>query len=217
MIRSRKYDVSGLVEAQFEPGSGGRVLKNLLGINRKREMDRMEAREQLRTLDDIARLFDENHRFTAKDICEIHRIWLGRIYPWAGQYRQVNISKGGFDFARAMAIPANMEEFEKGPLRDFTPCRKKSLEEIIRKLAVVHTELVLIHPFREGNGRLARLLSILMGWQAQLPTLDFGRIAGKKKKEYFAAVRAGMSRDYKPMEEIFDLVVRRTLRNASKR
>jgi cell filamentation protein len=45
-----RYDVSGLEEAQHEPGSRGRVLKNLLGINSKREMDRIEGREQVRAL-----------------------------------------------------------------------------------------------------------------------------------------------------------------------
>jgi len=47
-------------------------------------------------------------------------------------------------------------------------------EEVIKALAVVHTELVLIHPFRaEGNGRVARMLATLMALQAGLPPLDF--------------------------------------------
>ena len=40
--------------------------------------------------------------------------------------------------------------------------------------AAVHAEPILIHPFREGNGRCARLLATLMGLQAGLPALDFG-------------------------------------------
>ena len=215
--KGKKYDTSGLVEDQFEPGSGGRVLKNLLKIKRKREMDRREAQEQLRTINEISKLFDENRRFTAEDICSIHKIWLNRIYSWAGQYRQVNISKGGFSFAAARHIPTLMEEFERGHLYDFTPCRGKTVEQVIEALAVVHVELVLIHPFREGNGRMARLVSILMGWQAQLPTLDFGGIVGKKKKEYFAAVRAGIARDYQPMKKIFDSIIKKTLKNIQKR
>jgi cell filamentation protein len=83
---------------------------------------------------------------------------------------------------------------------------------VIRGLAVVHTEIVLIHPFREGNGRLARLLAVLMGLQAQLPTLDFGGLAGKKRLEYFAAVREGMKKNYQPMIKIFGSVVKRTLK-----
>ena len=52
--------------------------------------------------------------------------------------------------------------------------------------------MVLIHPFREGNGRVDRMLSILMVLQAGLPPLDFRDIVGRKKKEYILAVQAGM-------------------------
>jgi cell filamentation protein len=84
-----RYDVSGLVEAQFEPGSHRRVLKNLLRIRRKREMDRLEGIEQLRALRELIKIYGKNHRFTAADICRIHKIWLGNIYAWAGKYRRV--------------------------------------------------------------------------------------------------------------------------------
>ncbi len=217
MEKRRKYETSGLIEDQYESGSEGRVLRNLLKIKSKREMDRREAQEQLRTFEDVSRLFAENHRFTAEDICQIHKIWLGSIYPWAGKYREVNISKGGFSFTAAQQVPVLIEDFEKNVLQKFTPCRFQSVEEIIAALAIVHTALILIHPFREGNGRLARILSILMCWQAQLPTLDFGGIVGRRKKEYFAAVQAGMAKNYKPMEEIFKAVLRRTLKGATKR
>ncbi len=212
MKKPNRYDTSGLTEAQFEPGSRKRVLKNLLGIKSKREMDRIEAREQLRALEGLSRTYDIDHRFTAADICGIHKIWLGRIYEWAGKYRQVNVSKGDFHFAAAAQIPKLMYAFEKGPLREFTPCGFNTLEEITRALAVVHTELVLIHPFREGNGRVARLLAILMGLEAGLPPLDFSGILSRRKKDYITAVQAGLGHDYKPMEKIFKTVIRRTLR-----
>ena len=43
MKKSSRYDTSALPEAQFEPGTRGRVLKNLLGIKRKRDMDEAEG------------------------------------------------------------------------------------------------------------------------------------------------------------------------------
>jgi cell filamentation protein len=211
--KGKRYDVSHLVEAQYEPGSRGRVLKNLLSIKSKREMDRVEAREQLRALEELINIYDEHHRFTATDICKIHKIWLGTIYSWAGQYRQVNITKGNFTFAAAGQVPFLMKEFEKGPLHKFTPCRFHSTEEVARAIAIIHTELLLIHPFREGNGRVARLLAILMALQASLPSLDFSSIKGTKRQEYFMAVKAGLDQDYKPMEKIFIAVIDRTLRN----
>ena len=207
-----RYETSALMEAQFQPGSRGRVLKNLLGIQSKREMDRVEAREQLRALEDLVKIYSQTHRFNASDIRKIHKVWLGNIYAWAGQYRLINLSKGKFPFAAARHIPKLMEDLEKGPLRKFTPCRYSSLGKIVEAISVVHTELVLIHPFRDGNGRVGRLLAILMALQAGLPPLDFSEIAGKKKRAYFAAVQEGMTGNYGMMEKIFRGVIDRTLR-----
>ncbi len=110
-----------------------------------------------------------------------------------------------------------MEEFEIGPLRQFTPCRSASVEDLARAISVDHTELVLIHPFRDGNGRVARLLATLIALQAGLPPLDFGGLKGKRRKDYFIAVRAGLERNYKPMERIFSDVIARTLKGREKR
>ena len=74
-------------------------------------------------------------------------------------------------------------------------------------LAVTHVELVLIHPFRDGNGRLARALSSLMALQARLPLLDFNLIAGESKQAYFAAIQAGLDHHYVPMERLFEAII----------
>jgi len=175
-------------------------------------MDKLEREEQFRAIDKLTHIYDSKHRFTAADVCNIHKVWLGTIYEWAGRYRQVNVSKGNFHFAATAQVPKLMVEFEKGPLHKFTPCHFESKEQIIKALAVVHTELILIHPFREGNGRVARLLSILMGLQAGLPPLDFRGIISRKNREYISAIHSGMERNYDPMEKVFKSVIRKTLR-----
>lgn len=54
-------------------------------------------------------------------------------------------------------------------------------------------------------------MSRLMALQAGLPPLDFTEFEGERKEEYFAAVRKGSDRDYRPMEEFFNAVICRTL------
>lgn len=83
---------------------------------------------------------------------------------------------------------------------------------IITESEIEQATLILIHPFREGNGWVARMLSILMGLQAGLTPLDFSGIAGRKKKEYISAIHAGMGHNYELMEKIFGSVIRRTLK-----
>ena len=202
-----RYDVSGLNEAQFEPGSDGRVLKNFPGFKSSPEMDVAEASALVKAMDRFVRMYDEVHRFTASDVREFHRLWLGDIYAWAGEYRQVNVSKGDFMFAAAGRVPALMSEYERDVLSRCTPCRFAEREAVVRALAEAHVELVLIHPFREGNGRISRVLSTLMALQAGLPFLDFSPITGERKESYFAAVRAGLDRNYRPMEKIFAEVI----------
>lgn len=206
-----RYDVSGLTEAQFESGSDGLVLKNLRGIKSSAEMDVVEASALVRTMDNLVRMYDETHRFTASDVREFHRLWLGDIYAWAGEYRQVNVSKGDFMFAAAARVPALMVEFERDVLARYTPCSFAMRDEVVRALAETHVELVLIHPFREGNGRVSRVLSTLMALQAGLPLLDFSAITDEKKEGYFAAVRAGLGRNYRPMEKIFLEIIEQSL------
>ena len=64
----------------------------------------------------------------------------------------------------------------------------------MQALALTHAEFVLIHPFREGNGRLVRLLNTVMALQAGLPALDYGGIAGRGKRGYIAAIHAAQGR-----------------------
>ena len=77
-------------------------------------------------------------------------------------------------------------------------------------LAVVHVELILVHASREGNGRVARVLAVLMGLQADLPPLLLDRLSGRKRQQHLAAVRAGLESSYEPMAEIFSAVIQRT-------
>lgn len=211
--QSGRYSTQGLTEGQYEPGSQDRVCKNLLGIKSKRKMDKFEADGLLTALKTLITYFDVTHKFTAEDVRFIHKTWLGQIYAWAGKYRQVNLSKGFFSFAAANQIPRLMAEFEKNELATYTPCNFKNMDDIVTAIAIVHTELVLIHPFREGNGRMSRMLADFMAVQANLPLLNYSGIRGKRRKEYFAAVRAGLAHNYKPMINIFSEVIKRTLKD----
>ena len=201
MKKSGRYRTSHLIEDQFEPGSRGRVLKNKLGITSPTQMDDVEAIALKKAMEKLLGKFDEKHKFTAADICG---------YEWAGKYRQVNVSKDDFPFASAAHIPSLMAQFERDVLARNTPCTFKNRSEVVHALAETHVELVLIHPFREGNGRVARILSTLMALQAGLPLLDFGLLTHERKKEYFSAIHAGMDKNYEPMEKLFSVIIEKS-------
>ena len=201
-----RYKASG-IESEYEPGSGGKVLKNLLGIKKQDDMDRVESIALKQAEDKFQNLVHKDKHFTVKNICNMHKLWLGNIYEWAGKYRNVDLEKGGFRFAHAKHIPQLMDDFEKNCLAKHTPCTF-SKERLIQALAEVHIEFILIHPFREGNGRLGRVLSTLMTLQAGLPPLDFTPIEkGKGKQNYFQAIREGLDKNYEPMQNVLREII----------
>lgn len=209
-----RYSTSHLPEDQYEPGSNGLVLRNKLGIIAQEEMGIAETAALWRVQEKLIEETAVDQSFTAHDIREMHRQWLGDIYSWAGMYRQVNISKGDFQFAMAHAIPTLMDAFERDQLQKYTPCEYESIDDVAQALGEVHVELMLIHPFREGNGRVGRLLATLMALQAGLPVLDFGVLGGVRRAEYFAAVQAGMDTNYEPMKRLFKDIIERSLKTS---
>lgn len=208
-----RYAASG-PEAEFEPGSRGRVLRNLLGIRRVRDMQLAESQALTLAQDAALDRHGPEHRFTAQDLCDLHALWLDDIYPWAGQYRLVNIGKGGFQFAHAPLIPGLMRSLELGALARHTPLAGADDPALALAMAEVHAELILIHPFREGNGRLSRMLAVVMAMQAGLPALDFRPLLGPGKTAYIAGIHAALGRDYRPLTAVFGRVIAGSRRRA---
>lgn len=127
-----------------------------------------------------------------------HRRWLGNA--WAGHERSVTMSKDGFPFAAVPQIPRLLAEFEKLHLSKWTPCQGLTDDELIEAIAITHEEFILIHPFREGNGRLSRLLADVMAVQAGHNPLDYSAW-DVRKAAYIAAIHAGFSGNYTPMKD----------------
>lgn len=210
------YNISTGSEGEFQPGSGGKVLKNLMGVKSVSLMHNIEDLA-LQTVENKyfeSEIITADTRITASIICQMHKHWLGELYEWAGRYRTVDISKGEFLFPRAWLISRNMDAFERRILAEHTPCRGDTIEAVSFSLAIVHAELLLIHPFREGNGRLARWLADMMAAQAGLPLPDYGftgRGSRRNKETYLQAVIGGYAQNYEPLTRFFAEALERRL------
>lgn len=207
--KSGRYSVAA--EEDFEPESNNEVLNNLLGIKSKREMDILESEKLEKTELDLLEKFDIDHQFIADDICTIHKLWLGDVYSFAGKYRSVNMDKDGFPFASVNQIAPLMRRLERDFLSKYTPCHYSNIDELAEALGVVHVEFILIHPFREGNGRTARVLSDLMAIQANYPPLNYHSIDqsgdGNGFRSYVQAIHAGFNGNYAPIKKVFKRVL----------
>ncbi len=87
-----------------------------------------------------------------------------------------------------------------------SPFKASDFHQAAKDLAILHAELLLIHPFREGNGRLSRWLANLMCLQAGLPIPDFGfdiPVNDAAHARYLKAVTLGYEKDYRDLTEVF--------------
>ena len=110
---------------------------------------------------------------TAKGLQQIHAYLLGGLYDFAGQIRQKNISKGGFQFATSHFLADTLRQIEAMPENTF--------EEIVEK----YVEMNIAHPFMEGNGRSTRIWLDLILKDRLKKCVDWSRIT---KKDYLNAM-----------------------------
>lgn len=192
-----RYQVRG-IEGEYEPGSDGLVLRNRVGIRSATEMDALELQLLQSLYDEVLFRSFPNRRLLVADVMDWHRMWLGNVYEWAGQQRSVNIGKDGFQFAAAGLVPGLLGTFERDCLQAWTPCNGMAGEALAHAIATTHVEFILIHPFREGNGRLARLLADVMAVQAGFEPLDYSTWE-RDRAAYIAAIHAGLGGDYRLM------------------
>ncbi len=110
---------------------------------------------------------------TSKGLKQIHAYLFGGLYDFAGQIRQKNISKGGFQFAVSHFLGETLKQIEEMPETTF--------DEIIDK----YVEINIAHPFMEGNGRSSRIWLDLILKERLQKCVDWSLIG---KREYMNAM-----------------------------
>lgn len=123
------------------------ALENKLGITNSPELAQAEERISKKKAVELFEngLLDRLEPGTTASLKAIHKYLFEEIYDFAGELRTVNIAKGNFRFAPLMYLEAALSGIDKMPQSTF--------DEIVEK----YVEMNVAHPFREGNGRSARI------------------------------------------------------------
>lgn len=158
------------------------VLQNKLNISDSAELARIEEKLSKKR---AVELFESGYLDKLKagkfvSLAEIHRFLFAEIYDFAGQVRDVNIAKGNFRFAPVIYLQVALENIDKMPQGTF--------EEIISK----YVEMNVAHPFREGNGRSARIWLDLMLKKELNLVVDWSKV---DKDDYLLAMERSPIKD----------------------
>ena len=151
------------------------VLENKLGITDSAELARQEEKISKKKAAELFEkgILDSLDAGTFKALSEIHKYLFDEIYYFAGEIRNVNIAKGNFRFAPVMYLKQAIEHVDSMPQSNY--------EEIIEK----YVEMNVVHPFREGNGRSARIWLDLILKKEIGKVIDWNKI---DKNDYLLAM-----------------------------
>jgi len=177
------------------------VLPNLLGITTIDAIHKAEFEGFLKAQYQLLDTLTTRTIFDMAYIRLIHELSLCKVYDFAGQFRSVNMTKGGFLFPTAKFLPRITHDFDARILKQL-PHYYSSEEQLTADIAKVHAELLFIHPFREANGRVARILANMMAVKQGYDFLAFYKITQRQFKDYIIAVQAAADENYKPMTQI---------------
>ena len=158
------------------------TLKNKLGITNSVQLAEAEekiSKEKAALLFDT-RLIDTFEVGTFKGLSDIHRYLFEDIYDFVGKIRTENIAKGAFRFASVMYLEEALEKISNMPQSTF--------EEIIEK----YVEMNVAHPFREGNGRSARIWLDAILKKEINKVVDWSKV---NKQDYLFAMERSPVRD----------------------
>lgn len=139
---------------------------------------------------------------TDECIRKVHTDMFGRIWNWAGQYRTTRVNIG--------VDPHLIPEQIKLLCGDFLLWNSTASSMPVLEIAArLHHRLTKIHPFKDGNGRHARLLTdiflhsrghALPKWP-QIHRLTQGDVI---RKQYIAALKQGDDGDYTALQSLLE-------------
>ena len=158
------------------------ALDNKLGLTSSADLAREEERISKKKALELFEngLLDRLDAGKFSALKAIHKYLFEELYDFAGELRNVNIAKGNCRFAPLMYLEAALENIDKMPQSTF--------DEIIEK----YVEMNIAHPFREGNGRSARIWLDLILKTELRKVVDWSKV---DKEDYLLAMERSPVRD----------------------
>jgi cell filamentation protein len=173
-----------LLDPHFDYEHG--ILKNILGFTDQDKLDRFERIEATRAILNLQRN-PVRGCFDAAHLKLIHARIFQKIYPWAGEFRTVNMHRpASYPFAMVQFLDRNLNiTFAK--LAAESHLKGLDTRTFASRAAYYLGELNSIHPFREGNGRTQREFIRELGAEAGY-RINWGRVT--RKQMYDASIES---------------------------
>ena len=193
------YHSNAIEGNTLDTGETRLVVEQGLTITGKPLKDQAEAKNLSAALDFLEELASNASRpILESDVRQIHYLVLKDIRDLdAGVYRTapVEISGSAFKPPAPGSVASEMTTFGLWLQNASTPEKTFTAQEAISAASAAHTWFVMIHPFIDGNGRVARLLMNLLLMRYGYPIAVITR---EDRRRYYDALEMAQSSDLTP-------------------
>lgn len=153
---------------------------------------------------------------TPELICALHGIAFGWIFPrWAGKYRKIQVTFSGKEAAPYYRLPELVidlcRDLEERLRQLSDPTREEFIVEVTRLLSWFQHRLVFIHPFQDYNGRIARMITILILLNLNLPPFEIKGGTKTDRERYIIAMQNADAGDFSELESLIHQALREAL------
>ena len=180
------------------------VLEEGITVKGKSLREHFEVVNHQEAIEYVEFLAKPGYKITEKDILEIHSLVLNKIEKdFAGRLRTAGVRITGANFIppNAYKVPELLTE-----LLDWTS--EDNIAHFIAKVCVFHHRFVWIHPFFDGNGRTARLLTNLLLMKEGFPPAI---ILSADRKRYYEALNLANEGNYSKLMYLIAQALDRSL------
>jgi Fic family protein len=205
------------VTKSTKPKSATSYKDTAFGIISRSKVVTLEQQGVKKAQEYIIKLSEDKAEITPDLIRNVHKVGFGFIFPdWAGKFRIIDVMVGEYEpphFSRIPELVTNLCDDLSERLKHLTTSEsgEKFLAEIISLLGWFQHRFVWIHPFKDYNGRLARLLTNLLLLKLRLPIATIKAETAKDRDRYIQALKAADREDYSTLENLIAKAIQESL------
>src|SRR3989338_2500463 len=196
-------------KSSTKPKGATSYKKTAFGIISRFKLLKLELEGTKKGLEYLEGLFakEKNVEITPKLITKLHAVSFGWVFPdWAGKFRTVQVTfsnKEALLYYKLPELMLNLCHYTEKRMKHLPkPTTQNFIFEVVSLLAWFQHRFVYIHPFKDYNGRTARMLTILLLLRLGLPPLELKADTREDREQYLAAMQNADVGNYSLLEKL---------------
>ena len=154
-------------------------------------------------LDEILQTNPDEIKITSEWLCARHKRLAGHLFPdWAGRFRDMNVQIGAHVPPPFYEVPILMRQF-CDDLAERLQHADATVDKVTDLLVWTDWRFQWIHPFKDFNGRIGRVLLAALLFKLRLPHVETAPLDDEKQRIYLVALHSADAGNLETLKEVW--------------